>query len=75
MQEEKTAFPEQLRKLREKRQMSRKTLGECCGLSKNAIGHYERGTREPNASTILKIANFFGVTADELLRGVSSKSS
>lgn len=56
-----------LRKLRERRRMSRKTLGECCGISKNMIGCYERGEHEPTASVLIQICDFFEVSADYLL--------
>ena len=60
-------FPKRLRKLREKRRMSRKALGELCGLSKNIIGQYERGEREPTIRSLEKIADFFEVSTDYLL--------
>ena len=60
-------FPERLRRLRERRRMSRKALGECCGLSKNIIGQYERGEREPMASSLTAIADFFEVSVDYLI--------
>lgn len=46
--------------------MSRKTLGELVGLSKNMIGRYEQGEQEPKLSTLKKLARFFGVTVDYL---------
>lgn len=60
-------FPERLRRLRERNRMNRKALGECCGLSKNIIGKYERGEREPTVSSLMKIADFFEVPTDYLL--------
>ena len=60
-------FPVRLRKLREQRSMNRKALGECCGLSKSVISKYERGEREPTASSLEKIADFFGVSTDYLM--------
>lgn len=60
-------FPERLRRLRERRRMNRKAMGECCGLSKNIIGMYERGEKEPSLKTLIKIADFFEVSADYLL--------
>lgn len=60
-------FPKRLRKLRESRGMNRKALGECCGLSKNIIGKYERGERRPTVASLERIADFFSVTTDHLL--------
>lgn len=60
-------FPERLQKLRERRRMSRKTLAERCGLSKNMIGRYERGERKPNIDTLTEICDIFEVSADYIL--------
>lgn len=59
-------FAARLQALREGRQMSCKTLGELVGLSKNMIGMYERGEKEPKLTTLKKLAGFFGVTVDYL---------
>lgn len=47
--------------------MNRKALGECCGLSKNIIGQYERGGREPMASSLIKLVDFFDISVEVLL--------
>lgn len=60
-------FPQRLRSLREHRRMNRKALGELCGLSKNMIGKYERGEREPSIAALIEIADFFEVPIDFLL--------
>lgn len=59
-------FPRRLQRLRERNRMTRKELGECCGLSKASISKYERGDREPSASSLEKLANFFEISMDEL---------
>ncbi|MEA4955745.1 MAG: helix-turn-helix transcriptional regulator [Pseudoflavonifractor sp.] len=60
-------FSNQLRKLRERRHISRRVLSELCGLSKNMIAIYERGDLEPTASVVIQIANYFDVSTDYLL--------
>lgn len=60
-------FSKRLRYLRERKHMTRKTLGECCGLSKNMIGKYERGEKEPSIRVLVEIANFFEISTDYLL--------
>ena len=67
MRENRSGFPERLRALREHRRMNRKALGELCGLSKNMIGKYERGEREPSIAALIEIADFFEVPIDFLL--------
>lgn len=59
-------FPERLRKLRERRRISRRVLSELCGLSKNMIARYERGEHKPNIEDAAVLAEFFGVTLDDL---------
>lgn len=60
-------FPNRLRKLRERRRMNQKALGECCGVSKNTVARWERGEREPAMCSLIKIADFFEVSTDYLL--------
>lgn len=60
-------FPTRLRRLRERRRINRKALGECCGLSKNMIGKYERGEKEPSIRALIEIADYFEVSTDYLL--------
>ena len=55
---------EEIRRMRERRGMSRKVLS---GLSKNQISRYERGEREPTASVVLLLAEVFDCSADDLL--------
>ena len=61
------SFPLRLRKLREDRRMSRHALSECCKLSRNMIGMYERGEKEPSIKALVEIADFFEVATDYLL--------
>lgn len=60
-------FSGQLRRLRKRRGLSCKMLGELCGLSKNTIALYERREREPTADPLIAIADFFEVSVDQLL--------
>ena len=60
-------FPARLRQLREAKNIDRKTLGELCGLSKNMIGKYESGERDPSIKTLTAIADYFGVSLDYLM--------
>ncbi len=72
-------FPERLQKLREQRRMNRKALGELCGMSKNIVGQYERGEKEPTISVLSELADIFDTSTDFLLgrtnyRGKFTKS-
>lgn len=60
-------FPRRLQELRERRHMSRRTLSQLCGLSVNVISMYERGERTPSVENLIQLADFFGVSVDDLL--------
>ena len=53
-----------LRKEHDKKQTE---LAKAVGLSISAYCRYEYGEREPTASTIVRMARYFGVSADYLL--------
>lgn len=63
----KSTFPIRLYELRESQHIDRKTLGELVGLSKNVVGQYERGEKEPSVKTLVALADYFHVTVDYLL--------
>ncbi|MFQ9858706.1 helix-turn-helix domain-containing protein [Evtepia gabavorous] len=68
-------FPERLRKLRTRREISQKVLAELCGMNKHSIGRYERGEQEPSLQTLIELADFFEVSLDYLLgREIFSKN-
>lgn len=60
-------FPRRLRTLRERRQLKRRVLAELCGLSQHMIRRYEEGEMEPKATSLVVLADYFGVTVDYLL--------
>lgn len=62
----KRLFPQRLKALREKRNLSRRTLAELCGLSKNMISMYERGEKIPSVEALICLADFFDVSLDWL---------
>lgn len=65
--EQRELFSQRLQALRERRRLSRRTLAELCGLSKNMVSLYERGEREPSVEALVSLADFFGVSTDYLL--------
>lgn len=62
-----TKLPERLLELRQERNMSQKTLIREMGIALNTYVRYERGEREPTASTLVQMADFYGVTLDYLV--------
>jgi transcriptional regulator with XRE-family HTH domain len=59
---------EKLGVLRERHGLSLKQLGDKLGVSKSYIWKMEQGQKMPNGPMILKIADLFGVTTDQLMR-------
>lgn len=60
-------FPQRLKELRTAKNISQEELGKHLNLRDSTISQYESGKRTPDYSTLLKIADFFGVTTDYLL--------
>lgn len=58
---------QRLRTLRLEKNLRQEDLARELGISKSAIGMYERGEREPPLILLREIANFFSVSADYLL--------
>ena len=62
-------FGENLRKLREKKHLTRNDLGQKLGVSAQMIYYYEKGERETNFATLIKISEIFGISLDRLICG------
>lgn len=65
-------FKNVFRSLREQKKLTRKELSEFTKASHDQIYNWETGRGEPDASTLSRLAEFFGVTTDYLLGRVSS---
>lgn len=60
-------FSENLKSLREKKQMTQQQLADKLEISRSTIGMYENGSREPDFETLELIADFFNVNMDRLI--------
>lgn len=60
-------FPTRLRKLRDRRGMSRSALSDRCGVSRNVISRYESGSRKPAVEVLEELADIFDTSTDYLL--------
>ncbi len=65
-------FNERLKKLREERGIYQKDVAKAIGTSVVSISYYEKGTKSPGRETLIKLADYFGVTTDFLLYGNES---
>ena len=67
MREAKESFPDRLRRLRERRGISRRTMSELCGLHTDAIRRYEAGTAKPGMDALIAMAETLNVSIDYLV--------
>ena len=56
-----------IKDLREDRDLRQIDVATATGIDQRSLSNYETGKTSPDAITILKLADFFGVTCDYLL--------
>jgi len=66
----KRQFGERVRKLRKKRDWKLVELSVETGLGRVFLSNLENGKHEPKLETIKKLANAFGLTISQLMRGM-----
>ena len=60
-------LPERLKFLREEKKLNQTDIAEAAGIVLRTYCRYESGEREPNATVLWKIADFYGVSVDYLI--------
>lgn len=60
-------FPDRLAKLRTERKKTHQDMADMLGITRQAYSHYENGKREPDYSTLGRLASYFEVSIDYLL--------
>ncbi len=60
-------FKENLKDLRTEKKLGQVELATAIDVSKGIISLWENGLREPNMSSLIKLAAFFDVSIDELV--------
>lgn len=69
-----SVFATKLRELIKERNTTITAVAEHLGFSRQAVSQYCNGDTQPNVDAILKISEYFNVSCDYLLRGVSSEN-
>lgn len=62
----------ELKKFREKKGVLQSDVAKALGINNSTYAYYERGEHSPGPDMLCKLADFFGVTVDELLGRSSS---
>ncbi len=57
-----------IKKLRKAKKMTQKDLANRFGVTNITVSRWETGIKKPSIETAIKLADFFGVSLDELLR-------
>ncbi len=55
-----------LKVLRAEKNITQENLGKACGLSRQSINAIEKGKYVPTVITALKIADYFGVSVEDI---------
>lgn len=58
-----------LKEMRDKRGLLQREVADAVGVSTGSISFYEKGIKNPSQDVLTKLANFYGVTTDYLLKG------
>jgi transcriptional regulator with XRE-family HTH domain len=61
-------FGKNIRKIRIVKKMSQTEFAELFELKRTALGSYEEGRAEAKIDTVIRIADYFHLTLDQLLR-------
>ncbi|MEW4237258.1 S24 family peptidase [Bacillus thuringiensis] len=62
-----------IKKLRDKHNLSQKEFGEIAGVSDKAVSTWEKGLKEPRMGAIQKIADYFGILKSDIIEDQDSK--
>lgn len=62
---------EQIKKHRKAAGLTQSQFAESFHVANGTVGMWETGKREPNSRTLMRLANFFGISVDDLLNGES----
>ncbi|UQX56126.1 helix-turn-helix transcriptional regulator [Cytobacillus pseudoceanisediminis] len=55
-----------LRMLRVKKRLTQQEVAKSIGVSQDTISNYERNSRVPKKRNLVKLAEFYGVTEEEI---------
>lgn len=59
-------YADRIRELRLRHGYSQQALGRLLGVSAVAVGKWEKGQTQPDIGTLMRLADLFGITLDDL---------
>ena len=69
------SIADNIKRLREKHNMTQAEFGEIAGVSDKAVSTWENGTAEPRLGAIQKIAQHFNITKGSIIEDGAPSSS
>lgn len=60
-------FSQNLRYLRESKRLTQKQIGDYIGVGANSISHYENSVSQPSYDKLIKLADLFSISIEDLL--------
>jgi transcriptional regulator with XRE-family HTH domain len=60
-------FSDRLREIRVTQKQTQRAIAALLDVSERAYQHYEAGTREPNITSLIALADYFNVSLDYLV--------
>jgi len=63
---EENAFGKRLRQIRKERGVSQAKLAKETGILQQSVSYYELGVNEPVLSSLIRLADYFDISLDEL---------
>ena len=66
------SLSEMLKENRTRCKMTQEFVAESIGVSRQAVSKWENGTSEPNTSNLVALAKLYGISAENLLKGVET---
>ena len=69
------SLAEELRENRLRCKMTQEFVAETLGVSRQAVSKWENGRSDPSTSNLIALAKLYGISAEELLRGVDDSMS
>ncbi len=61
--------------LRKNKDLTQRQLGEILGVSNKTVSKWENGVTKPTVNTLYKLADYFGISVDELSDGATSEKA
>lgn len=70
----KSPFAEKLSQLRREKKISQRRAAADLGISQALLSHYENDAREPKLEFVVKVCDYYGVSADYILGRVKERT-